>query len=108
MTRKLLAALLLSLPLAVQAAPFVEATVVSGVANCGVYLDAAAKVIVPATGLKCRYDLASVATGTHSVTMTAITANDPIWGTLESVQSAPLNFTRPAAGSAPSGLVLVP
>jgi hypothetical protein len=108
MKRKLLILMLAALPMFAQAAPFVEATVTSGVVNCGVYLDSAAKVNVPVSALKCRYDLSAVSAGTHSVKMTAITADDPIWGTQESVQSAPLNFTRPVPATAPSGLVLVP
>lgn len=107
--KRTILALILAAGFAVSAnaAPFVEATVVTGVANCGVYLDAAAKVTIPATALKCRFDVGSVTAGAHSVKMTAITADDPIWGALESAQSAPLNFTRPAAATTPSGLVLV-
>lgn len=107
--KRTILALALALTVGVaQAAPFVEATVVSGVASCNVILDGGPKVNVLATALKCRYDVAAVAAGSHSVTMSAVTANDPIWGALESAQSAPLNFTRPAAATAPSGLALVP
>jgi hypothetical protein len=106
--KRTILAMLLAVSFAAQAAPFVEATVVSGVVSCNVVLDGGAKVNIPATALKCRYDVGAVAAGSHSVTMTAVSASDPVWGTQESAPSAPLNFTRPALVTAPSGLVLVP
>lgn len=84
------------------AAPFVVADVVAGVTSCGVFLDSGAKMTVPATALLCKWDAASVTTGAHVVRMTAITVADPVWGTQESVQSAPLNFTRPGVPAVPS------
>lgn len=90
------------------AAPFVVADVVAGVASCGVYLDTNAKVVVPATGTTCRYDLAGLPSGSHVVKLTAITVADPIWGTQESVESAPLPFVKPGVPAAPSGLTLTP
>ena len=90
------------------AAPFIVADVVAGVTQCGIYFDAAPKTTVAATNLTCRYDLSGIATGAHVVKMTAISANDPIWGTQESVQSAPLNFTKPSTPAAPAGLTLTP
>jgi hypothetical protein len=88
--------------------PSVQATVVSGVTSCGVYLDVNAKVVITSVSNTCTYDVSGVSPGTHSIAMTAITANDPIWGTQESVKSATLSFTRPAPAAAPSGLQLVP
>lgn len=92
------------------AAPFVVADVVAGVASCGVLLDSGEKVTVPAiyysTNNECRFDVGSVSPGAHVVRMTAQTANDPVWGTQESAESAPLNFTRPSPPGAPSGLTL--
>jgi uncharacterized membrane protein len=90
------------------AAPFVTADVVAGVASCGVYLDTNAKVTVPVTGTTCRYDLAGLPAGSHVVKMTAITVADPLWGTQESAESAPLPFVKPGAPAAPSGLTLTP
>jgi hypothetical protein len=106
--RQAVALLLCMVCFAAGAAPFVVATVVSGVSSCGVFLDAAAKVTVTATALQCKYDLAAVSVGAHTVTMTAISTTDPVWGTQESAQSAPLNFTRPALPAVPSGLTLTP
>jgi hypothetical protein len=84
------------------AAPFVVADVVAGVTSCGVFLDTAAKVTVPAATLLCKYDLATLPVGAHVIRMTAIATADPVWGTQESVQSAPLNFTKPISPTAPS------
>lgn len=100
--------LLALLPGTAWAAPFAVADVASGVTSCGVYFDSAAKVTVPATGNQCKYDLSGVSVGNHSIKMTAITTADPVWGTQESPQSLPLDFSRPAAPSAPTGLVLTP
>lgn len=101
----LLAALL---PGAAFGAPFVVADVAAGVSQCGVYLDAAAKVTVPAASNQCKYDVSGITPGNHSIKMTAITVADPVWGSQESAQSLPLDFSRPAQPSAPSGLVLTP
>ncbi len=90
------------------AQPFLVADVTSGVTSCGVYMDAAPKVTVAASGTQCKYDVAGIAAGSHTVKMTAITANDPIWGTQESAPSAPFTFARPATPAAPTGLVLSP
>ena len=106
--KSLLALLALFVALEGSAAPFLEADVVAGVAQCGVFMDAAPKVLVPAAALKCRYDLAGLAAGPHSVTMTALSVADPIWGTQESGPSSPLAFSRPGAPASPSGLVLKP
>ena len=84
------------------AAPFVVADVVAGVTSCGVFLDSGAKVTVPAANLLCKWDAAAVTPGAHVIRMTAIANGDPVWGTQESVQSAPLNFTRPISPTAPS------
>ena len=84
------------------AQPFVVADVVAGVSQCGVYLNAAPKVTVPASSLLCKYDISGVSVGSHTIRMTAISVADPIWGTQESVQSAALNFTRPAVPVTPS------
>jgi len=84
------------------AAPFVVADVVAGVTSCGVFLDTGAKVTVPAVSLLCKWDAASVTPGAHVIKMTAIAVGDPVWGTQESVQSAPLNFTRPISPTVPS------
>lgn len=105
--KRLLLSLSLILPSFALAAPFaVSPNAPAGVTQCGVYLDSAAKVVVPVTPVgtanDCAFDLANVATGAHTVSITYMTTNDPIWGTQESPKSAPLTFTRPAAPNAPA------
>ena len=67
-----------------------------GVTLCGVYLDTAVRVISPVVagtgGNICKYDLAGIPAGPHSISMTAIAVNDPVWGNQESAQSIPLAF----------------
>lgn len=105
--------LLLLIPVA-HAAPFVVTDPVDpATTQCGVFLDAAPKVTIPVTvtaGVKtCKYDLASIGIGMHTVQMTAITVNDPVWGTKESAKSSPpLSFSKPDVPVAPAGLVLAP
>jgi len=88
-------------------------TLTPPITHCGVYLDTAAKVVVPValtapTGPSiCRYDLSGIASGNHTVNVTAIRI-DPIWGTVESGNSSPLAFVRPGIPPAPSGLTLSP
>jgi hypothetical protein len=97
MTRVLATACLLALSLCAMGDPFVVSDPVAvGVTQCGVYIDTGARVtspVVAATGGNiCKYDLAGIRVGPHSVTMTAIAVNDPYWGSQESVQSSPLAF----------------
>lgn len=107
--KTLIALLLLLFSVGASASPFVVADVVTGVAQCGVVLDGAAKVLIPSTGTTCKYDLtAALPVGPHTVTMTALTVNDPVWGTQESGASSPLAFTKPGTPAAPSGLQLSP
>ena len=102
-------ALILALASApVMAQPFVVADVVSGVTSCGVTLDGVARTAVTASNLQCKYDLSGVATGSHTITMTARTVADPVWGTQESAPSAPFVFVKPAAPSVPGNLRLAP
>lgn len=94
-------------------APFVVTDpLVAGVTQCGVYLDAAAKTTIPVTAVTggniCKLDVGSVSVGSHTVNLTAITVNDPVWGSQESAKSLPLVFVRPSAPIAPSGLQLTP
>jgi len=85
----------------------------AGVTNCGVFLDANAKVTIPVTpitspvGNICKFDVSTVSAGTHTITMTAIIV-DPVFGTKESPQSLPLSFTVPATPAAPANLRLTP
>lgn len=79
---------------------------------CGVYVDALAKVEAPvvkdaAGKAYCKVDVGTLAVGSHTVKVTHI-VKDPIWGTLESAQSAPFAFSRPTISTTPVGLELVP
>lgn len=112
--KRILLALALLISAAASAAPFVVAEVEPGVASCNVFMDAAPAVNVPAvadagspTGYVCKYDLANLASGSHSVTMTAYTPVDALWGgPKESVKSSPLALSKPAAPAAPARLRL--
>lgn len=88
----------------------VVADTVAGVTSCGVYLDAQAKQTVPVitttTPPQCKFDVSTVTAGAHTITMTAISTNDPTWGSQESPKSSPFAFTRPASQAAPSNLRL--
>ena len=105
--------LLLLLPFSALAAPFVVSDILQvGVTQCGVFMDSAPKVTIPVTAVAggniCKHDISAVSNGSHTVTMTSITVNDPIWGSQESVKSPPLSFVRPAPPSAPATLQLAP
>lgn len=109
---RLLLALLL-VPATALAAPFVVSDPVDpSVTHCGVFLDSAAKQTIPVTvqgaNKICQFDLsATLASGQHTVRMTSIVV-DPIFGSLESPQSLPLAFAKPAVPSIPAGLKLAP
>lgn len=106
--------IVLMLPGMALAAPFVITDPLpAGVTQCGVYLDAGSVVRIPVTVSSpgsniCKVDLATVTTGSHTISLTSITTNDPIWGSLESPRSSPLSFGRPSVPNAPGGLLLVP
>ena len=110
--KKLLAILALFAGTA-QAAPFVISDLLeTGVVQCGVFLDAAAKVTIPVTAVTggniCKFDVGAISNGSHTIQMTAITVNDPVWGSQESARSSPLTFVRPAPTAAPATLRLAP
>ncbi len=98
------------------AAPHVVSDVLqTGVSQCGVFLDANAKVVspvvpapAPAVGNICSFDVSGVSPGSHTISMTSITVNDPVWGSLESAKSPLLSFVRPSAPTVPSGLQILP
>src|SRR5258706_10891592 len=96
-------------------APFVVSDPLVAGVQCGIFLDAAPKVTIPVTAVTtpvpgniCKFDIGGVSAGNHTISMTAITVNDPIWGSQESVKSTPLLFTRPAVPTAPTNLQLTP
>jgi hypothetical protein len=90
------------------AAPHLYGNVEPGVTSCGMVLDGAPKVVMPVVAGQCKFDLANVSNGSHTVTLTAIAENDPVWGTQESAPSAPFVFVRPAAPTAPSTVKIAP
>jgi hypothetical protein len=102
----------LLLPVSALASPFVISDPVDpAVTDCGIFLDAAPKQTVPVTlsgtSKICKFDIAGIANGAHTIKATAI-INDSIWGVLESPQSVPLSFTKPASPAAPATLRLAP
>jgi hypothetical protein len=108
--KKILGIFLFLLSLTVQGANVISDATTQAVTHCGVTLDTSAKVDVPVEvvsgGKRCKYDANSVTAGTHVIKMTYVNI-DPTWGRLESVDSAPLTFTRPANPSqTPGGLVI--
>jgi hypothetical protein len=111
--KRLIALLCLCAGVPAFAAPFVVSDILqAGVTQCGVFVDTAAKVTIPVTAVTggniCKHDVGAISAGSHTVTMTAISVNDPVWGSQESVKSSPLSFVRPAAPSAPATLQLAP
>ena len=110
--RKILLLVLTLLSPVALAAPFAVSDPLDPAStHCGVLLDAAAKVVIPVTpdagGNICKFDLAGISNGSHTVRMTAI-ANDPVWGSQESAESLPLSFVRPGQPAAPGLLRLQP
>ena len=56
----------------------------------------------------CKFDVSGVNAGSHTVTAKFV-ATDPVWGRLESEDSAPLVFSKPGNLTIkPGGLKLVP
>lgn len=94
------------------AAPFVVGDVTAEAVACGVKLDAAARVVIPAASNQCKFDLtATLPVGSHTVTMTACRAADclpDVFGATESAPSFPLSFVKGAPPAAPSTLRLSP
>ena len=56
-------------------------------------------VVATTSGNICKFDLAGLSVGLHVIAMTAITVDDPIWGSRESVKSIPVSYdaTTPPA-----------
>lgn len=110
---KILLALCLLISTIATAAPFVVSNPVDpATTHCGVTLNATPKITVPVTVTgtvkTCQYDLANLASGSHSITMTAIVEKTATNTGAESAQSLPLAFSKPAAPAVPGGLALSP
>lgn len=103
----------LFVPAAVCSAPFIvsdSTTYTPAPTSCGLFMDAAAKQVVPValdanSKPYCKFDINTVSTGSHTVTATFI-VDDPIWGARESAKSVPFVFTGPPAPSSPAALKL--
>ena len=112
MRRALLAVAMAAASTTVFSAPFVVSDPLDARAtHCGILMDAIPKQAIPVVadvgGNICKFDLAGLANGSHTVRATAI-AVDPIWGSQESVESLPLSFVKPVPPSVPAGLGLKP
>ena len=112
MRRALLAVAMAAASTTVFSAPFVVSDPLDARAtHCGILMDATPKQVIPvvadAGGNICKFDLAGLANGSHTVRATAI-AIDPIWGSQESAESVPLVFVKPGLPANPGGLKLQP
>lgn len=95
------------------AGPFVVSDPVPATAvqptHCGVWLDTQARTEIEVTpsaaGPYCKYDVGTVTIGSHTLRMTHV-RKDAVWGDMESAQSAPLAFQRPAVPGVPAGVSL--
>jgi hypothetical protein len=98
------------LPLAAQAAPFVQADLTD--ARCTACewevtgLPAQSVAVEPGNPPTCKRDVSAVAIGTFTASVTCV-AQDPIWGTQRSPKASK-DFARPGAAQIPSSPVLVP
>ena len=115
----LLAALCLaSLAHAQTVAYKLRADVDPATATCGVYLNAAPKVVVNATsepvsaqaptGRVCEYSLATTPNGAYAAAMDATSAPNAAGKTATSARSAVLNFTLPIAAPVAPGVPQLP
>jgi len=90
------AILLLALmaPLTGETRSVITDPVVPGVTQCGFYVDSATKITLPvvptADGNICMMNIDGIDTGTHIIVVTAISVDDPLWGSQESSPSSPL------------------
>lgn len=109
--RFLIAIFLMMVANVANAAPFVTSDpTTQKVTHCGILLNSGAKIEIPVTSASattaiCKYDIGTVAVGTHTIKATFINI-DPVWGRSESVTSIPLDFVRPnnVVNNPPTGL----
>lgn len=107
MKRILLALALLITSAVAVAAPTASADVDAATARCGFYIDTNPVVMVnvtsvtpsPArpTGFYCQLDVGTHANGSHTVQISAFSANDAFGRVAESAKTVALNFTLPIA-----------
>jgi hypothetical protein len=81
-------------PLPGEARSVITDPVAPGVTQCGFYVDSAAKVVLPVVpssgGSICIMDIDGIDMGMHTIVVTAISVDDPFWGSQESSPSLPL------------------
>jgi hypothetical protein len=77
--------------------------VVQGVKYCGFYVDSTTKITLPvvptAEGNVCVMNIDGLDTGLHTIVVTAISVDDPVWGSQESSPSSGLSL-EPTATTA--------
>lgn len=110
---KRLAIILAVLMTDVSATPFIYSgysnqPVLSSTSTCKVFVDTKLWKEAPVDGSnilfwRCKVDLAGSVVGSHTATAQYCN-HDSVWGSLCSVDSAPVNFTVPGNPSAPAGL----
>lgn len=110
--KRLLALAVSGFAVSANAAPYVVTDpLMSHTTHCGVFVDTQPKVTIQVTveGSEkiCKYDIAGLSGGNHTVRMTAI-VNDPVFGVLESQQSLPLTFAVPVVPATPLNLRIIP
>jgi hypothetical protein len=95
--RRVIALLAWMLVSTAEASYVVTDPITPGATQCGFYVDASPRVTVPVTpvysGNICMLDISALGAGTHTITATAISVNDPFWGSQESPPSLPLVLT---------------
>lgn len=92
------------------AAPFAAADPPAGATHCVFTIDSLTPVVVTvpvSPPFTCKTDVGAVAVGPHTVKVRARQV-DPVWGTIESADTAPLAFTKPGPLAVPTGLTLTP
>ncbi len=92
------------------AAPFAAADPPAGATHCVFTIDSLAPTVVTVgvvAPYTCKTDVGAVAVGPHTVKVRARRV-DPVWGDVDSVDTAPLPFTKPGPLAVPTGLTLTP
>jgi len=103
--------LALTAPLTGETRSVITDPVAPGVTQCRFYVDSSAKITLPvvptADGNICTMNIDGIDWGTtHTIAVTAISVNDPFWGSQESSLSSPL-VLETTATAATTGLMRV-
>ena len=108
--KQIILAALLCAPVWASAAPFVVSDVTTqAVTNYLCSIDAGAdQNSVPETvagGVRVKFDLAGLASGSHTVTCKA---QNTLWGVVSASSTPPFTVIKPASLTAPTTLIIVP